>query len=158
VAIWAQGTGSGLIQLLKRRTKYAMHWDALGPTAKVVLKEDPESESKSLRICIRPSHLCDALWIQLAQAIDGSDTIRTCIECKKWFTIKSGQGPTKSIAQTLARCALTGNAKPNPLKNEPRGKDSEVSMSVRKRIWPTKDGEVPEVNSKGEGNEVPASY
>jgi len=92
VAIWAQGTGSGLIQLLKRRTKYAMHWDALGPTAKVVLKEDPESESKSLRICIRPSHLCDALWIQLAQAIDGSDTIRTCIECKKWFTIKSGQG------------------------------------------------------------------
>ena len=25
-------------------------------------------------------------------AIDGSEFLRTCVECKKWFTIEAGQG------------------------------------------------------------------
>jgi hypothetical protein len=97
VALWEKGpskaNASKLVRLLERRDEdlpYAL--DAPGTTAKVLLKEDPESESTLPRICIRPSHLCDALWIQLAQAIDGCDYLRTCIECKRWFTIKSGQG------------------------------------------------------------------
>ena len=56
----------------------------------ILLRDDPLSGAA--RLCIRPSTLLNALWTQLAQAIDGSESLRTCVECKKWFTIKSGEG------------------------------------------------------------------
>jgi hypothetical protein len=96
VARWAKGTSeaniSKLIRLLERRPPDDFLFDAPGITAKILLKEVPRSESTLPRICIRPSHLRDALWIQLALAIDGSESLRNCVVCKRWFTVKSGKG------------------------------------------------------------------
>jgi hypothetical protein len=97
VARWAKGTSeaniSKLIRLLERRPPDDFWvFDAPGITAKILLKENRGSESILPRICIRPSHLRDALWIQLALAIDGSEFLQTCKECKKWFTLKAGRG------------------------------------------------------------------
>jgi hypothetical protein len=58
--------------------------------ASITIREDPLTSSA--RLCIRPVTLLDALWTQMAQAIDGSESLRTCVECKQWFTIKSGEG------------------------------------------------------------------
>jgi hypothetical protein len=76
---------------LERRSEWRaeVHHE-VGVGVSVHLKEDPLDASA--RLCIRPTHLSDALWIQLAQAIDGSESLRTCVECKKWFTIKAGRG------------------------------------------------------------------
>jgi hypothetical protein len=58
--------------------------------ASISLRENPLSGAA--RLCIRPETLLDALWTQLAQAIDGSQSLRNCVECKRWFTISAGQG------------------------------------------------------------------
>ena len=44
------------------------------------------------RLGLAPQGLLDALWMQLALAIDGSQSLRKCAECKKWFSIRSGRG------------------------------------------------------------------
>jgi hypothetical protein len=62
----------------------------VGIVVSVLLKKDPLGASP--RLCIRPSHLRDALWVQLAHAIDGSQSLATCVECKAWFTIPAGRG------------------------------------------------------------------
>jgi hypothetical protein len=61
-----------------------------GTDAKVLLKKDPIEGSA--RLCIRPSNLRDALWIQLAMAIDGNLNLRTCVECRSWFTLDASRG------------------------------------------------------------------
>jgi hypothetical protein len=58
--------------------------------ASITIREDPESGTA--RLCIRPETLLDALWTQVAHAIDGSQSLQNCVVCKKWFTIKAGQG------------------------------------------------------------------
>jgi hypothetical protein len=58
--------------------------------ASISLRED--SASGAARFCIRPETLLDALWTQLAHAIDGSQSLKNCVVCKNLFTIKSGQG------------------------------------------------------------------
>jgi hypothetical protein len=97
VALWAKepskASASKLIRLLERRDDdLPFVRDAPGTTAKVLLKEDPESVSTLPRICIRPSHLRDALWIQLALAIDGGLDIRGCVQCRRWFALEAGRG------------------------------------------------------------------
>jgi hypothetical protein len=88
------GDFSKLIRVLERRSEIRLPTPGkiseAGIGANVLLKEDPRNASA--RLCIRPTHLRDALWIQLALAIDGSESLRTCVECKKWFTISAGQG------------------------------------------------------------------
>lgn len=61
-----------------------------GMDASITLSEAPQTGEA--RLCIRPTTLLDALWTQLALAIDGSESLRKCAECKKWFTIKAGEG------------------------------------------------------------------
>jgi hypothetical protein len=56
----------------------------------ILLREDPQSGAA--RLCIRPTTLHNALWTQLAQAIAGSESLQTCVECKSWFIIKAGRG------------------------------------------------------------------
>ncbi len=95
VGLWdkAKATGdfSNLIRDLQRTTEFRFRRDReVGTGVNVLLKEDPADGSA--RLCMRPTHLCDALWIQLAHAIDGSEALRACVECKKWFTIKAGRG------------------------------------------------------------------
>ena len=58
--------------------------------ASISLREDPHTGAA--RLCLRPETLLDALWTQLAQAIDGSQSLRNCVVCKQWFTISAGQG------------------------------------------------------------------
>ena len=93
-ALWYKGQDKAFnkrVRLLKRQERnFLSPRGAPGTTAKILLEKNPLSGQP--RVCIRPSHLCDALWIQLALAIDGSESLRTCVECKKWFTIKSGEG------------------------------------------------------------------
>jgi hypothetical protein len=48
--------------------------------------------SASARLCIRPPTLVNALWAQLILAIDGKQNLRTCVQCRKWFTVEAGQG------------------------------------------------------------------
>jgi hypothetical protein len=55
--------------------------------ASITLREDPQTGAP--RFCIRPETLLDALWTQLAQAIDGSQSLRNCVVCKRLFTITS---------------------------------------------------------------------
>jgi hypothetical protein len=64
--------------------------DDSGIDANILLSKDPRSGEAQL--CIRPSTLLNALWTKLALAIDGSESLRTCIECKIWFTTKAGRG------------------------------------------------------------------
>jgi hypothetical protein len=49
------------------------------------------------RLCIWPTTLMNALWTQLALAVSGLESLHTCVECKRWFTIKSGQGRSDKI-------------------------------------------------------------
>ena len=58
--------------------------------ANILLRERPVDGAALL--CIRPKTLLNALWTQLALAINGSQSLRTCVECKKWFAIKSDRG------------------------------------------------------------------
>jgi hypothetical protein len=44
------------------------------------------------RLCLGPENLLDALWLQLAIALDRSESLQACVECGKWFAIKSGRG------------------------------------------------------------------
>jgi len=53
---------------------------------------ETDSTNASARLCIRPPTLFHALWTQLALAVDGSQSLHTCIQCKKWFAIDSGRG------------------------------------------------------------------
>jgi hypothetical protein len=93
--LWYKGGDKAFnkrVRLLKREDPHFIGGprEAPGTTAKILLKRDPQTTQP--RVCIRPTHLLDALWIQLALAIDGSESLRTCVECKKWFTIKAGEG------------------------------------------------------------------
>lgn len=58
--------------------------------ASISLREDPLSGAP--RLCIRTETLLDALWTQLAQAVDGSQSLRNCVVCKQWFTLRAGHG------------------------------------------------------------------
>jgi hypothetical protein len=58
--------------------------------ANILLRERPVDGAALL--CIRPTTLLNALWTQLALAINGSQSLRTCVECKKWFAIESDRG------------------------------------------------------------------
>jgi hypothetical protein len=58
--------------------------------ASVLLKKDPLSSGA--RLCIRPPDLRSALWAQLALAIDGHINLRSCVECRSWFTLEAGRG------------------------------------------------------------------
>jgi hypothetical protein len=95
VAAWdkakATGNFSRLIQKVGRQARRSIekHPETV-IDASIVLRKDPLSGKA--RLCIRPSTLLDALWTQLALAIDGSESLRTCVECKKWFTIKADRG------------------------------------------------------------------
>jgi hypothetical protein len=44
------------------------------------------------RLSLSPKNLFEALMLQLALAIDGSQSLQTCVECKGWFTIQAGRG------------------------------------------------------------------
>jgi hypothetical protein len=61
-----------------------------GVAVNLRLKENPLSASASL--CIRPYSLLHALWAQLFLAIDGNLNLRTCVQCRKWFTLEAGRG------------------------------------------------------------------
>jgi hypothetical protein len=68
-------------------------WKAVGRNridASITIREDPLTGAA--RLCIRPETLLDALWTQVAQAVDGSQSLQNCFVCKQWFTIKSGEG------------------------------------------------------------------
>jgi hypothetical protein len=56
----------------------------------LILKKDPLSASPKL--CIRPVSLQQALWAQLVLAIDGNLNLRSCVQCRKWFTLEAGRG------------------------------------------------------------------
>lgn len=58
--------------------------------ASISIREEPQTGVA--RLCIRPETLLDALWTQLAQAIDGSQSLRNCVQCKQWLTTSAGQG------------------------------------------------------------------
>jgi hypothetical protein len=79
----------------RRQASSLSHRLEFGPGigANVLLKGDPQSGSP--RLCLRPGHLRDALWIQLAFAIDGNASLVSCSECKTWFTISAGRGRSK---------------------------------------------------------------
>lgn len=61
-----------------------------GVGVNVLLKKDPLSALA--RLCIRPTSLFEGLWCQFVLAVDGNVNLRTCTECKKWFTVKAGKG------------------------------------------------------------------
>jgi hypothetical protein len=84
------GDFAKLIRLLEqKRDKYPRDRGA-GVAANVLLKKDPMSSSA--RLCIRPNGLVNALWTQLAFAIDGHINLGSCVECRGWFTLEAGRG------------------------------------------------------------------
>lgn len=89
----ASGDYTKLVRLIERQVKYrdAM-WrgEATGLEANVLLKNDGLVPS----LCIRPSELCGALWIQFALAIDGSQNFRSCSVCQTWFPVAAGRSRT----------------------------------------------------------------
>jgi hypothetical protein len=95
VELWEQSSATGnfskIIRTLERRSERHFQRDReVGVSVNVLLKKDPLDASA--RLCIRPTHLRDALWIQLALAIDGNLNLRACIECRSWFTLEAGRG------------------------------------------------------------------
>jgi hypothetical protein len=75
----------------------------------ILLREDPIS---GVRLCIRPTTLLNAIWTQLAQAIDCNESLGSCNVCKKWFAIKTVRGRyAKEFAQMPARSGLIANAR-----------------------------------------------
>ena len=88
IDLWDKATTTGefskIIRVLERRSEEPRSG------ADVLLKKDPLSASA--RLCIRPSYLLGAMWIQLALAIDGNLNLRACVECRRWFTLAAGRG------------------------------------------------------------------
>jgi hypothetical protein len=97
VDLWDKTKTTGnfrqIIRLLDRGGESDLEFELqseVGIVVSALLKKDPSGASP--RLCIRPSHLRDALWVQLAHAIGGSQSLGTCVECKAWFTIPAGGG------------------------------------------------------------------
>ena len=86
----ATGDFSRMVRFIPRQRSNRQIGREVSIDANLLLSKDPVSGAG--RLCIRPRTLLDALWTKLALAIDGSESLRTCVECKEWFTIKSGQG------------------------------------------------------------------
>jgi hypothetical protein len=91
--------------------------------ASISFCDDPLSGAA--RLCIRPETLLDALWTQLAQAIDGSQSLQNCIVCKQWFTIRAGQGRSdkeycSDACRMRAYRKLKGRAARKPTKSKKR--------------------------------------
>ena len=87
----ATGDFSRIIRRVGRqaRSSFEEHPES-GIGARILLSKEPLTGRG--RICIRPTTLLNALWTQLAQAVDGRQSLRTCVECKKWFAIESDRG------------------------------------------------------------------
>jgi hypothetical protein len=81
---------SPIIRIIARRTRRLRISPGGGIDANISLSKDPVSGRPRLRI--RLNTLLDALFSQLALAIDGSESLHTCVECRKWFAIKAGRG------------------------------------------------------------------
>jgi hypothetical protein len=90
--VWKNATATGNFKPLIRgfSSKGLKHVGRHRIDASITIREDPLTGAA--RLCIRPDTLIDALWTQLAQAIEGSQSLRNCVECKHWFTINAGQG------------------------------------------------------------------
>ena len=43
-------------------------------------------------LCVVPSDLLSALWLQFAQSVDGNTGYKQCPECAKWFEVAPGTG------------------------------------------------------------------
>ncbi len=95
VVAWQEAKATGdfkkVIRIIKRRGEphlFARDQEFVGIVANVLLKKD--LLSGVARLCIRPTDLLDALWIQLTLAIDGNQNLRSCAECRTWFPIEAG--------------------------------------------------------------------
>ena len=82
------GDFSKIIRAVQR--KRPGDYPAQGSPVELFLKKDPLSASA--RLCIRPPSLVDALRAQLLLAIDGNLNLRSCVQCRKWFTLEAGRG------------------------------------------------------------------
>ena len=105
VELWDElkttGDFSKLIRVLERRSDLRAQRDReFGTETSILLKKD---RSGAARLCIRPAHLRDALWIQLALAIDGNLNLRACVECRNWFTLEAGSGRSDKVYCSNAR-------------------------------------------------------
>lgn len=93
VEVWDKtkvtGDYSQIIRIMERG-EHPVRLEEVGTGLRVLLKKDPLEATA--RLCIRPIHLRDAVWIQLAHAISGSQSLATCVECKAWFTISTDHG------------------------------------------------------------------
>jgi hypothetical protein len=90
------GDFSSIIQFISRQGRLEQKHGVIFESevgridANILLRERPADGAALL--CIRPTTLLNALWTQLALAINGSQSLRTCVECKKWFAIESDRG------------------------------------------------------------------
>jgi hypothetical protein len=91
---WGEAERTGdfrkLVRILEKRRTSNLDFTGGGIEAIVLLRNDPLTASA--RLCIRPDGLVNALWTQLALAIDGHLSLRSCIECHGWFALEAGRG------------------------------------------------------------------
>jgi len=103
---WSSGAASTILNETKlagnsEMLQEALEWEPrlsesigdydYGLEANIQLGRAPQGENGA-RFYIRPRTLTDAIWTQLAQAVGGSEFLKTCVECKKWFTVSAGHG------------------------------------------------------------------
>jgi hypothetical protein len=82
--------GKSRAEVLERRQRYDAERKGLGTEANVLLRND--ARNNSARLCIKPRDLINAMYTQLALAIDGNVNLRSCLECRNWFTLEAGRG------------------------------------------------------------------
>lgn len=90
------GDFSSIIQFVSRQGRLEQKYGRIFESdvgridANILLREQPVDGAALL--CIRPTTLLNALWTQLALAINGSQSLQTCVECSLWFAIEADRG------------------------------------------------------------------
>jgi len=83
--------------------KFVERWNRRSP-ARLAIEFDPIVTDGTPTLRIVPRTLLDALWLQVAQSLASSTSLRQCIECQSWFVFGTGTGRRKSADYCSDRC------------------------------------------------------
>ena len=93
IQAWEEAKKNGSVKRVALLTNRHGGTRAFGGAGRMIqcdfgLKIEPSAGAA--KICIRPRSLSEALWVQLALAVDGSHNFHSCCECGAWFRLAAG--------------------------------------------------------------------
>lgn len=83
--------------------KFVSQWNRRSP-ARLAIEFDPIVTDGKPTLRIVPMTLLDGLWLQVAQSLASSTSLRQCIQCQSWFVFGTGTGRRKSADYCSDKC------------------------------------------------------